>query len=110
QDFLIAFVEELGPCIGRSDSKTQIGMISYDAKTYNNFYLNTYSSGAAISQAIQDMDWNHNNVGKNIKGSRCGTATFKALNEARLVALTEAHGIRDPLGIKSPPIKKVVIV
>ncbi|CAH1789849.1 unnamed protein product [Owenia fusiformis] len=110
QDFLIKFAEEIGPCIGHGNMQTQMGLISYDKKTYHNFYLNRYSSGTAIAQAIQDMDWNHQNIGKGKKGSRCGTATYKALNEARLVALTEAHGIRDPLGIKSPPIKKVVIV
>ncbi|CAH1789852.1 unnamed protein product [Owenia fusiformis] len=107
QDFLIAFAEALSPCIGKGDTKTQMGLISYDKFSYNNFYLNEYSSGAAIADAIAKMDWNHENINE---GGRCGTATYKALNDARKVALTEAHGVRDPLGIKSPPIKKVVIV
>ncbi|CAH1789848.1 unnamed protein product [Owenia fusiformis] len=103
-----SFMESFGGAldIGPADDKVQLGLITFDKFVYSEFYLNTYKNSADVVKHISQMDIHPENDHK----PRCGTRTDLALREAKTVQLTSAKGVRDTLGLKSPPIQKVVLV
>ncbi|CAH1778956.1 unnamed protein product [Owenia fusiformis] len=102
--FMESFVAALD--IGPGDDKVQLGLMTFDSTTYSNFYLSRYKNSADVVQALSFVDMHYDNKFR----PRCGSRIDLALRNARLTYFTPAHGVRDTLRLRNPPIQNVVLV